>query len=186
VDRGRYKVIEFGVPYKRLVHALRVASERSGCQALGFMDMTAAEISRRTLLPLEQAELAKLREYDEPFEIMCGVTHTLLSAIEEQGYRWSRGGRFYHVNGHADKCQAVERLTELYRQACAELTTVGIGDAHNDERFLNAVDRPIIVHSPFAPAIKRAVPKGRVTSAPGPYGWSEAVLGLTAKTLAAT
>ena len=69
-------------------------------------------------------------------------------------------------------------VAELYRKAFQNVRTVGIGDGHNDAGFLNAVDMPVIIQSRFATALKRAVPNGSVTHAPGPHGWNEAVLNL--------
>lgn len=176
VERDGYRVIEFGRPYAELVEGLRAASRESGCRVLGFADMSVEEVSARTLLPLEQAALAKRREYDEPFEIIGVGTHTLLNAIHARGMQWTRGDRFYHITGHNDKANAVRALTQLYRQAHKEVATVGIGDGHNDVSFLSAVDRPIVIHSRFAVALKRAVPHSTVTQSPGPHGWNEAVL----------
>lgn len=176
VKRDGYEFIEYGTPYPELVETLRAASRESGCQVLGFSDMTVEEVSRRTLLPLEQAELAKRREYDEPFEIIGVGTHGLLRAIELRGKHWTRGDRFYHITGDNDKAAAVRLLSGLYRQAHSDVVTVGIGDGHNDTSFLDVVDHPIVIYSRFAVALKKAIPRSQVTQAPGPHGWNEAVL----------
>jgi len=178
VRRGEYEVIEFGSPYADLVEDLRAASVESGCQVLGFNEMTVAEIAVRTLLPVQQAELAKLREYDEPFVILGQGTHSLLLAVEKRGRSWTRGDRFYHVTGKSDKVEAVQRLADLYRKAHGEIETLGLGDGHNDAGFLGAVDIPIVIRSPFAAVLKKVVPKSVVTHAPGPHGWNEAILQL--------
>jgi mannosyl-3-phosphoglycerate phosphatase len=176
VSRDEDEVIELGTPYAELVNDLRSASAESGCPVLGFHDMTVADISVRTRLPDHQAELAKRREYDEPFEILGPGTHTLLLAIEKRGRTWTRGDRFYHITGRNDKAGAVRRLTELYRKSYGTIKTLGVGDGHNDISFLGAVDMPIVIRSPFAAVLKKAVPNSRVTRAPGPHGWNEAIL----------
>ncbi len=181
VGRDGYEILESGTPYKELVDALAAASRQSGCRVIGFHDMTVAELAERTHLPPEQAELAKFREYDEPFEIVSTGTYNLLGAIEQSGKRWTRGDRFYHITGNNDKAEAVATVAALYRRAYPDVQTVGIGDGHNDAGFLNAVDIPVIIQSRFATALKRAVPNGSVTHAPGPHGWNEAVLGLFAE-----
>jgi mannosyl-3-phosphoglycerate phosphatase len=176
VKRDGYEVIELGVSYQQLVDALRDAARESCCQVLGFSDMTVAELSIRTLLPVAQAELAKRREYDEPFQIINPPAHRLLRAIEGRGLRWTRGDRFYHITGAHDKAQAVRRLIELYRARFGELVTVGLGDGDNDIQFLNSVDVPIVIRSQYADSLKSMVPRSRITGSPGPHGWSEAVL----------
>ena len=60
------------------------AACKSGSEVLGFPDMTVTEIRHRASLPGTQAELAKQREYDEPFEILGSKIHTLLAAIERR------------------------------------------------------------------------------------------------------
>ena len=181
-ERDGYEVIELGAPYEELVAALRAASRESGCQTLGFADMSVGELSRRTLLTAEQAAHAKHREYDEPFEILGTGTHRLLEAIEAKGLRWTRGDRFYHITGANDKAAAVRRLATLFRQAAGDAVTIGVGDGHNDAAFLRAVDIPLIVQSNFAVAVRHAVPRAFVSRSPGPHGWNEAVLHALAKT----
>jgi len=139
-----------------------------------------AELALRSLLPIQQAELAKRREYDEPFEILSSGSYRLLEAIERRGLKWTRGDRFYHIMGSNDKASAVARLVELYRKAHGEILTIGVGDGWNDVRFLSSVDVPVLVRSRFDTAIKRAEPRCRVTDAPGPHGWNNAVLDLLA------
>jgi len=181
VQREGYEVVEFGTPYSELVAALETAARESGCDVLGFHQMSLADISLRTSLPVRQAALAKQREYDEPFEILGSGAHMLLAAIERLGKRWTRGDRFYHIIGANDKAVAVEHLSKLYRRAFGSVETVGVGDGHNDTEFLKTVDVPIIVRSRFAVALKQAVPNAQVTDAPGPHGWNDAVLPLLAR-----
>ncbi len=176
--RDGYAVIELGTPYLELVQALREAALESGCEVLGFHQMSLADICLRTSLPVRQAALAKQREFDEPFEILGSGTHALLASIESRGKRWTRGDRFYHITGANGKGAAVNVLIELYRRWFGSVRTVGVGDGHNDAEFLQAVEVPVIIRSQFAIALKRAVPYAHVTFAPGPHGWNEAVLPL--------
>jgi mannosyl-3-phosphoglycerate phosphatase len=183
LDRDGYNVVEFGTPYLELVRCLREASGESGCNILGFHDMTVADVSLRTWLPVAQAELAKKREYDEPFEMLNSHTGSLLAAIERRGKRWTRGDHFYHIMGANEKSVAVKYLSNLYRRAFGSVNTIGIGDAHNDATFLNIVDIPIVIRSRFAVALKVAVPRAQVTNASGPDGWNAAVLPLVKRPL---
>ncbi len=177
LSRGGYDVIERGSPYSTLVETLKTASIESACAVLGFHQMSVAEIAIRTRLPVSQAELAKRREYDEPFEVHgpWGASR-LLEAIESHGKRWTRGDQFYHVTGNNSKAKAVRQLTELYRKAFGDVLTIGIGGAPNDAEFLRAVDFPIIIQSRFSAPLKKAVPRAIVSQHSGPQGWNEAVL----------
>jgi len=179
VRRQGYQVIEFGKPYAELVHALEEAAKETRTPVLGFYRMTVGQIRRRTALPLALARLAKQREYDEPFTISGKARpEPLLEALERRGLRWTRGGRFYHVLGDNDKARAASTLIELYRRVHRNLRTVGLGDAWNDVSFLRLMDEAFLLLSPAAREIQAAVPGARITSAPGPWGWNEAVLSL--------
>jgi mannosyl-3-phosphoglycerate phosphatase len=179
-QRDSYAVLEFGAPYKELAAELKALSRESGCEVLGFHDMSVAELALRSLLPAHQAELAKRRQYDEAFEVLCSGTCRLLEAIEKRGRKWTRGNRFHHILGNHDKATAVESLVELYRRAHGEVRTIGIGDGWNDVGFLAGVDVPVLVRSRYDAAIKRAEPRCMVTDAPGPHGWNHALLELLA------
>jgi mannosyl-3-phosphoglycerate phosphatase len=185
VPRGYFKVevettlIQLGDSYADLVSALARAAAESGVPVRGFSAMTDAEVSAATDLPLEQARLAKQREFDEPFEVLDGRDPTpLLDAIARAGKRWTAGGRFYHITGSNDKARAVRTLVELYRRDGGAVTTVGLGDAPNDAAFLREVDVPVVIASPRAADVARQVPNARITPIAGPRGWNEAVLSM--------
>lgn len=176
--RDGYAVIEIGCPYEELVEILRVVSAESRCRVRGFHDMSVEEVSELCGIPLQQAALAKQREYDEPFEILGSAGTRLLQGIEKHGKRWTRGGRFYHILGANDKARCVRLLTRFYRQAFGELKTIGLGDGLNDAAFLNEVDIPIIIKSATSPELSSLVRGARVTDDPGPEGWNRSVLGI--------
>jgi mannosyl-3-phosphoglycerate phosphatase len=171
-----YEMVEFGVPYRDLTLALKSAARESGCRIRGFADMTAEEISRDCELPLEQAVLAKTRQYDEPFRLIKGDPDSLRHALERRGLRLTRGGRFFHVTGHNDKADAVLLLIEAYRQR-GPVWTIGVGDGLNDTGFLNLVDYPVLLDSTDAQEIQRRVPRARAAPA-GPRGWNESILSI--------
>jgi mannosyl-3-phosphoglycerate phosphatase len=173
-----YAVIEFGTPYQELVSSLRTASETSGCRVNGFSGMSAEEVSRRYSLPLEQARLAKIREYDEPFEILDPPGEALLAAIEAQGACWTRGGRLHHITGVNNKAHCVSLLVSYYRRVFDPVITIGLGDGMNDADFLKCVDVPIIVRSADSKKLQKAVPRAPITTLPGPAGWNRAILDL--------
>ncbi len=176
--REEYAVAEVGCPYNELVEVLRVVSAESGCRVRGFHDMSVKEIAERCGMSPELAELAKQREYDEPFEILDPPCTRLLQGIENHGKRWTCGGRFYHILGANDKAHCVRRLTRYYKRAFGKVMTVGIGDGLNDAAFLRAADIPIVIKSPSSHKLRSLVTRARVTEHPGPEGWNRAVLAI--------
>ena len=170
--------LEFGTPYAELISALAEASAWSGCRVRGFSQMTTAEVAEVCGLPAEQAALARRREYDEPFVILDpGGEKELLAAIEGQGLRWTRGGRFHHILGGGDKAQAVAALLDLYRRESGRVHAIGLGDAWNDIGFLRLMDSAVVVDSADADRMMAELPGARRTELPGPAGWSQALVG---------
>jgi mannosyl-3-phosphoglycerate phosphatase len=176
---GEFAAVRLGDPYPALVEALAAASRESGCRVRGFHDMSVDEVARECDLPASAAELAKAREYDEPFLVADPEkAPELLAAIVRLGKRCTRGGRFFHITGDNDKAAAVRILLDAYRADGHAVRSVGIGDGLNDAAFLNAADEAILIRTPWIEELQAAVPGGRPTSLPGPRGWNEAVLRL--------
>jgi mannosyl-3-phosphoglycerate phosphatase len=177
--RGAYEVLEWGTPYHELVASLERASQSSQCRVRGFHEMTVEEVSALCQLPPEQAVLATQREYDEPFLILDpDRTGALVAAIESQGRRWTRGGRFWHILGANDKALAVSALGALFEKTYGPVVTIGLGDGLNDVPFLNVVSAPILIRSSNSTELKSRVPRGLLTDRPGPAGWNDALLGI--------
>ncbi len=180
-NREEYLVVQLGAAYAELVASLREASARSGCRVRGFHEMTVDEVGRLCGLDPPIAALAKKREFDEPFRILDEDKEAdLVAAIEAAGRHCTRGGRFHHIIGNNDKAAALGTLLDLYRPTDPRPRTVGLGDGLNDAPFLNAVDVPILIRTPWLDRLQAAVPRGRPTASPGPGGWSEAILSLFA------
>jgi mannosyl-3-phosphoglycerate phosphatase len=177
-----YDVIELGAPYWQLVEALHRISAEVGIKVVGFSDMSVEEVAQDCRFSSTQARLAKLREYDEPFRILDSspaIRSRLLAAFHKDGLRCTRGGRYYHVTGVADKGLAVRRLKLLYERAWGDVLAVGLGDSLNDLPLLQEADIPIVVRNPAVGAstrLLRKVPTARVSSAAGPRGWNEMML----------
>jgi len=173
-----YEVIARGMAYAEVIARLELASRMSRCRVRGFHHMTAEEVAAAGHLPIEQAVLAKQRQYDEPFEVIdLERAGELETAITAQGMKHVRGGRFHHVSGQHDKGCAVKLLTGLFRRrADSHVTTVGLGEGPNDIPLLEAVDVPVVVRSADVNEILERVPAALVAKRRGPEGWSDAVL----------
>jgi mannosyl-3-phosphoglycerate phosphatase len=184
---GPYFVIEFGGGYATLSSTLDDLSRDLEVPVRAFHRMTSEEIAEETGLPLRGAELAAAREYDEPFlfvDTSEPERRRFLAAAEARGLCWTRGGRFYHLLGHAGKQPAVTVLTDLYRRWNPAIRTAGLGDSANDAPLLAAVDIPILVMKPGAeydPAVVGQLPAVRRSPLPGPRGWNASVQALLAE-----
>lgn len=179
--RDGYDMLRLGEDYAALREALREASRRTGVEVEGFGDWSVEEAARATGLSLEQAALARRREFDEAF-VVRGDAAALRAAVEALGRRWTEGGRFFHVTGGNDKAAAVERVAGWYRAEWGEVKTIGLGDGPNDIEFLRVVDIAIKMRSPHDEQMRRALPGARETRQTGPAGWNDALLELMAET----
>ncbi len=178
--RGNYDALEFGVSYQALVSDLQQASQDAQCRVRGFFDMTPEEVASVCDMTMDQAILAKQREYDEPFVVLDPARSDALAAeIEKRGRRSTRGGRFWHILGENDKARAVQCLIGLFERLGEPVRSIGLGDGLNDASFLNHMTIPVLIRSARIDELKRLVPHGLVSAHPGPEGWNGEVMALT-------
>ncbi|HSE83072.1 MAG TPA: mannosyl-3-phosphoglycerate phosphatase [Thermodesulfobacteriota bacterium] len=176
-----YKVIELGTRHGVLVEALSSLRDEAGLNVKGFSEMTVSEISEISGLSNEFAELAKTREYDEPFIIYGDErdNERIRAEINRMGFNHTEGGIFHHIMGKSDKGKAVSILTRLFKQKFCDLQTIGIGDSLNDLPMLESVDIPILVKKPNGEYDRRIQLNNLVLAEGiGPEGWNKAVLNL--------
>jgi mannosyl-3-phosphoglycerate phosphatase len=178
---GEWRIWELGAAHAKIVEALRSLAEGMDRRIRGLSDMTIEEIIVRTGLHAEQAQLARQREYSEPFIVVPEPPPETISEFVERvraaGLQYTRGGRFHHLMGPTTKGQAVRRLTGLFHTQWAALHTMGLGDSPNDFSMLRAVDLPVLVKRPDGTYV---VPEFPCYHAPGvgPHGWAAAVAAL--------
>jgi mannosyl-3-phosphoglycerate phosphatase len=143
-------VLELGTRYEELRRRLKEIEEESqgAFKLRGFGDMSAEEVALDSGLSLQEAELSKLREYDEAFKIIVGERERIAEKIKEKGLQFTMGGRYCHILGDNDKGKAVEILNALYTKKYTKIETIGVGDSLNDLPMLRVVDIPVLVAKP--------------------------------------
>jgi mannosyl-3-phosphoglycerate phosphatase len=181
--RDRYYMKIFGTPTEILLNSFNEIKSITSLKMKGITEMTIEEISKITNLPLEEALLAKTREFSEPFIILGEVTRVdeieLEKLINSKGFNVIRGGRFYHFVGESDKGKAVEYLLDLYRKYYdSDIVTVGLGDSKNDIPLLKCCDIPVAVKRFNGEYNSDLVNETRAHLADGigPSGWNSSVL----------
>ncbi len=184
---------EVGVDEEELYHVVRLGKRysdlRTGIEALrgrgfrlkGFGDMTAQDVAELTRLPMDEARMARQRDFDEPFVFEGSEQERqgLVKAIEEMGFGWTQG-QYYHLMGSNDKGKAVMIVIALFRRAYADKpVTAALGDGFNDLPMLQAVDHPVIVRKADGTYDARLEGRGfHKADGIGPDGWNRAVLDL--------
>jgi len=173
-----------GTFYLQIIGVLESIKKETGITIKGFSDLTERELQPLCGLSLEEATLAKKREYDEPFIIEGGEREVEIvkRKIEERGLSYLWGGKFHHILGKNDKGKAVEILKELYENEFFSISTVGIGDSLSDLAMLLVVDRPILLKKKNDPSTAIPFQNLTIIDGTGPRAWNEAILSIIRRT----
>lgn len=178
-ETADYYVIRLGARYPDLREAVREL-QNEGFNIKGFGDMTAQELADIANMNIEEAIMAKERDFDEPFIFKGDALELkrLLESINAKGFNYTQG-RFFHILGNSDKGKAVSILIDLYRRKFKDIITVAIGDSPNDIPMLETVDYPVIVKKPDGCYDRQIdVPGLILAKGIGPEGWNRVVTGL--------
>ncbi len=173
-----YCIVELGASYKVLRAALKDIREETGYKITGFGDMTAEEVAKDANFSVEKAELAKAKEYNESFifDEPKERAAILFEKIREKGFSFTHGGRYYNIHGkNANKGNAVNILTQLFKKEYGAVKTIGIGDSMNDIPMLKAVEQPAIVKNKKGSWLEVSLPDLYKAEGEGPEGWVEVV-----------
>lgn len=173
---GRYQLLRFGATYADIRHFF--GTVRAAFQLKGFGDMESAEIMARTGLSHDQANLARQREFTEPFVFLGEEKPVPLAELAAKaGFALTKGGRFYHLMGRLqDKGRAIrETLAILKANNRPSAYSIGLGDSANDLPLLAAVDQPVLIPHPDGSHEPCDIPNLQRAALPGSRGWGMAV-----------
>lgn len=179
---NNYYIIKLGAKYSDLRKAL-LELHSEGFNLKGFGDMTAEEVSELANMNIDEAEMSRERDFDEPFVFEGSKTdeQRLLESISAKGFNFTRG-RFFHILGNSDKGKAVSVLIDLYTKKFGEVRTVALGDSPNDIPMLELVDYPVVVKKPDSIHDERInMPNLIKADGIGPDGWNKEILKLIRK-----
>jgi mannosyl-3-phosphoglycerate phosphatase len=184
-DLEGFLVFPLGVRYELLVKALVDISAEIGAPLIGFSKMSDEEVAKATGLLAEEAAKARRRLFDEPFvtpkETSSSLEARIQTAATRRGLAVVKGGRFWHLIGHAGKGKAVSILLEAFRKHYGEVVSIGLGDSPKAFPFLQLVDTPILLGKPSKEELLSPLPeRARRYETPGPKGWNQAVLDILA------
>lgn len=89
--KDHYRVIQLGTGYRHLRSALKMMGKTLARKLIGFGDLSAGEIAEITGLSEKEAELARRREYDEPFFLEDSPEFELIKGTGQPGRRKVQG-----------------------------------------------------------------------------------------------
>ena len=171
--RNGFWEIKYGMTIKEINRHLGKALDPSD-KIIMLSACTPEQASKLTGLSEAQAAQAISREFSQPM-LWGGKDSELdnfIQRLQQQGLNVLRGGRFFHVQGKADKGMAIERLRLFFSEP---IKTIVIGDSANDIEMLNRADIPVVVKAPGNQFLKERVNKAFLTSLEAPEGWHEAI-----------
>ncbi len=177
-----YSVVVLGKPYGEVRRAFVDIRNKTGLRLVGFGDMGVDEVSEVTGLSTEEAELAKMRDFEEPF-IFQGDEEGLKILVEEiqkRGLSFTKG-RLFHILGPHDKGRAIRLLKGFYKELYGEIVSIGAGDGLNDEPMLREVDYPVLVRKGDGGYESLDVPGLLKADGVGPEGWRSAIMDILKK-----
>ena len=147
-DLSGYQAVEFGRTYADVVEVLRRTAQRLRIKILGFNEMSTEDVARECRLPLLQARLAKLREYEERFRVLDpgpAAGHRLGKALSGSHLRCVAADPFAYVGAPVEHRLGVNMLNGLYRRARGSVLTIGITDRSGEDGLETLVDQVITI-----------------------------------------
>ena len=140
---GGYQAVEFAIHYDAVVDSIRRTADRLNIGVLGFSDMSVEQVARECRMSLLEAQLAKLREYGEPFRLLTPNTvaeRRLVKALETSGLTCRRRADFHVATGAKGPQPAIALLTRLYRDAFGAVLTTAAIEGHGEADLVPHVD----------------------------------------------
>ena len=182
---GRYLSIAQGRPYSEVCEALDNIAEECSVGVTGFHHMSTREIAENTGVKPRVAELARAREFDEPFYFTLADEKAIARFVETaraRSYNIRRGETFWHISSKCDPARAVRTISSLFREAThTKMRLVGIGAAEEDMAWLAAVNQAVLLPRPGSDGTAKKpgpAPGPALGEAPGPTGWGAAILNI--------
>lgn len=187
---GRYFCIAQGRPYEEVCEALNEIAGECGVSVTGFRDMNAREISANTGLRPRAAELARDREFEEPFFFTstdAAAIARFVAAARGQGFAVHSGATFWRFSAGCDPARAVRVVAQLFRQATRlKLRLVGIGAGDADLPWLQAMDQAFLLSDrqkagEAMGAMSKVRPQTRKVTrieSPGATGWAQTIFNI--------
>jgi mannosyl-3-phosphoglycerate phosphatase len=173
IKKGKYYSHILGFDYGVARDILQKMGKSLKVNLVGFGDLSCEEVCQLTGLSIAEAELAKNREFSEPFLTPQNIDNSLLLETASL-YQCNivLGDRFSHlISKKAGKGKAMEWLLSNYKLISENTVTIGLGNSPNDISLLENVDIPIII--PGQKGVHRGLQNRDwiVASTSGCLGW---------------
>jgi len=160
---------------------LEQSSEKFAGLYQGFSTMTVEELATVTGLSVDNANMAKQRQYGEPIYWLGDqiVKTKFIEQMTQLGAHVLEGGRFLHISGDCDKGRAQAWLAEQYtlaEETITDIESIALGDGKNDIDMLEQATIAVQIRSPVHdfPKLNRTNNIYQSNEC-GPTGWAESI-----------
>ena len=145
-------------------------------EAIDIVSGDSEALIRITDLDEASLENARDRQYSLPMVLDSAQYASLETKAFDFGYRFEVGGRFKTLQGKHDKATALELVAAAYKRAAVgPVKLVGLGDAPNDQRMLEACDVAVVVRREGCHHLMPRAEKVIKTEFEAPRGWISGV-----------
>jgi mannosyl-3-phosphoglycerate phosphatase family protein len=182
---GRYLCVALGRPYEEVCAALDEVADECDVGVTGFHHMSTREIAENAGLRPREADLARSREFDEPFFFTSADERSVtrfVAAAKERGFDTRPGQTFWHFSSGCDTTRAVRLVTKLFRDAMRiKLRTAGIVPAAEDLSWVRNVDHVVLLAGSETDSGRPGTNEGKnqiPENASGPTGWNASILNI--------
>jgi len=149
VRLGRFTCLPVAEPQPAAAEALEKLSAEIGVTVVPLRSLSPRELAQNSGLPAQQAELARHRDFDEPFFFAGAAEVDVRRFTAESANRhWQlrQSGVLWSLAVGADMKQCVRELSKLYARALrSQPKIVGIACEDDGSQLLEACDRGFLL-----------------------------------------
>lgn len=176
--KNRYKKHILGRQRQEIIDIIREHLSDKPSLYRGYHQSSINDIMDMTGLSAEDAAMSAQRQYTEPLQWLGDTQQKadFINAAKKYDLHALQGGRFLHLMGNTDKGAAnieLKALYEAYYQA--PVTTIVLGDSHNDIAMLQAADIAVVIRSAHHKPPEFEHPHKLISQQYGPNGWHECI-----------
>lgn len=173
---GKARTTTIGIRRNEILPSLR--QYKGDFRFRSFDDLQLEGIMHHTGLSREAAERAMERSGTEPL-IWDDDKNRLTDfqkRLRENGLNMTRGGRFWHVSGHATKGAAMSEVVDIFAAGqTVDACSIAVGDSPIDQSMLDQSDFPVGILAPDGSSHVVVGPTGLFSNLPGAAGWAQAI-----------
>jgi len=186
VRLGRFTCIPIAEPQPAAREALESLSEDTGVSVVTLRSLSARQVMQNSGLPLQDADLARQRDFDELFFFAGASEQDIARFVEvsrSRNLQLRQHGVLWSLAGGASLNLCIRALSKLYERALRSHPAIlGIATQEESRELFAACDRAILLGHPESdPSGSPHSSKAREIPFPAPDTWDLVLAGLAAR-----